>query len=154
MNKSVIIYTDGACTGNPGPGGWGAVLMYGDKKKEISGGELATTNNRMELMAVIKALQQLQEKCSVELFTDSEYVRKGASMWIHKWKKNNWKRSKTSTVLNKDLWVQIDQLNQKHQIKWKRVAAHSGDEWNEYVDRLAKSAIPGKKHRNNERKFD
>ena len=153
MSKSVVIYTDGACTGNPGPGGWGAVLMYGAKKKEISGGEWATTNNRMELLAVIKALQQLQENCSVELFTDSEYVRKGASMWIHKWKQNNWKLSTKNSVLNKDLWVQVDQLSQKHRIKWKRVAAHSGDEWNEYVDGLAKSAIPGKKHRNNERKL-
>ena len=142
MSKSVVIYTDGACTGNPGPGGWGAVLMYGTNKKEISGGELNTTNNRMELLAVIKALQQLRDKSSIELFTDSEYVRKGASEWIYNWKKNNWKNSNKKTVLNKDLWMQVDQLSQKHEIKWNRVAAHSGDEWNDYVDRLAKSAIP------------
>ena len=138
----VTIYTDGACSGNPGPGGWGAVLMCDGSKSELSGGEISTTNNRMELIAAIEGLKHLEVRCSVELFTDSEYVRLGMLKWIRSWKRNNWSRGKYGKLKNADLWKELDKVSSAHDVTWIRVAAHSGDRWNEYVDKLAKSAIP------------
>lgn len=134
--KKVIIYTDGACLGNPGPGGWAAVLEYRGARKEFSGGELATTNNRMELQAAIEALRSLKEACEVALFTDSEYVREGITKWIHGWKKRNWKKK----VKNKDLWLELDRLKEKHTIRWQWVRGHSGVEGNERCDVLSVEA--------------
>ncbi len=143
MEESKLqIYTDGSCNPNPGPGGWGAVFLFKGKKSEICGGQLDTTNNRMELTAVIEALRHLNERRSVEVFTDSQYVQLGISQWIHSWKKSNWKRGKAGSVKNVDLWKELDRLNQFHDVKWHWVKAHSGTPWNEYVDQLAKSATP------------
>ena len=138
----VTIYTDGACSGNPGPGGWGAVLFYNGLKHEISGGEVRTTNNRMEMTGAIRALAALKVRCSVVLYTDSIYLRNGITSWIIKWKANNWKRNKTSSVKNVDLWKELDRLNCEHDVTWKWVKGHSGDEWNERADELARNAIP------------
>ena len=134
----VIIYTDGACSGNPGPGGWGAILTYGDKSKEISGGEVQTTNNRMELMAAIAALEALKRPCRVELYTDSGYLRGGISSWIQNWKKNGWKTADKKPVKNVDLWERLDAAAQPHSIAWHWVKGHSGHIDNERADALAR----------------
>jgi len=137
---TVIIYTDGGCDPNPGVGGWGAVLMYGDHYKELSGGEPETTNNRMELTAVIVALESLSRSCSIELYTDSEYVKKGITEWMPGWKKKNWKR-KGGSLKNVDLWKALDVLNSTYEIDWRWVRGHSGDPLNERCDELATEQI-------------
>lgn len=139
--KQVEIYTDGACSGNPGPGGWGAILVYGDKVKEMSDGCAHTTNNQMEMLACIKALRALKERCDVVLTTDSKYVKDGITSWIVGWKKRNWKNAKGQPVKNKDLWLQLDELVTKHNVRWKWVKGHSGHPMNERADQLATSAI-------------
>ncbi|KTD51509.1 ribonuclease HI [Legionella quinlivanii] len=137
----VEIFTDGACKGNPGPGGWGALLRYKGQEKKIYGGEAHTTNNRMELMAAIQALALLNRSCQVELYTDSQYVRQGMTGWLFQWKKNGWKNSKKEAVKNADLWQQLDALAQKHQINWHWVKGHSGHIENDLADELANLAI-------------
>ncbi len=139
--KKVIIHTDGACSGNPGPGGWGAVLQYGSKEKEISGGEALTTNNRMELMAAIEALSALKSPCEVELYTDSQYVRQGISEWIFDWKRRGWKTSAKKPVKNADLWQMLDAAASRHRVTWHWVKGHNGDPYNERADVLACAAI-------------
>ena len=131
--KRVTIHSDGACLGNPGPGGWAAILEYGGAKKEFVGSDLATTNNRMELKAAIHALKQLKEPCEVELFTDSEYLREGITKWIHDWKARDWKKK----VKNKDLWQELDTASAKHKVTWHWVRGHSGHSGNERCDFLA-----------------
>lgn len=133
--KKVTIHTDGACSGNPGPGGWAAILEYGAVKKEFSGGELATTNNRMEMEAAIQALTRIKEPCEVELFTDSEYVRDGITKWIHAWKAKGWKKK----IKNKDSWQRLDEIAQKHKVRWHWVRGHAGNPLNERCDVLATS---------------
>ena len=140
MNQ-VEIYTDGACRGNPGHGGWGAVLMYGDKRKEIFGGEANTTNNRMELMAAIQALSALNRKCELTLYTDSQYVRKGITEWIENWKKRNWKTAAKKPVKNVDLWQQLEEQVNRHSVKWVWVKGHAGNEGNELADDLANKGV-------------
>ncbi len=139
--KHVFIYADGSCRGNPGPGGWAALLRYQEREKEISGGVRDTTNNRMELMAAIRALASLKEACSIDFFTDSQYVQKGITEWLKNWKKRNWRSSNNKPVKNADLWQQLDQETQRHRIKWHWVRGHSGHPENERVDLLAKKAI-------------
>ena len=134
----VEIYTDGACSGNPGPGGWGAILRYKGHEKELSGGELDTTNNRMEMTAVIKALEALKRRSTIELYTDSQYVQKGVTEWMEGWKAKNW----PSKIKNQDLWQQIDSLIQKHNITFHWVRGHDGHPENERADQLAVAAIP------------
>ena len=143
MDHSLIveIFTDGACKGNPGIGGWGAVLQYGGKTRELFGGEKLTTNNRMELLAVIRALEALTRPCTVHLYTDSQYVQKGISEWIHAWKQRNWKTAGKQSVKNEDLWKQLDQLVQQHQIEWIWVRGHTGHAGNEWADRLANRGV-------------
>lgn len=145
--KNVEIFTDGACKGNPGPGGWGALLRYNDKEKSIHGGENNTTNNRMELTAAIEALMSLKEPCSVDLTTDSQYVRKGVTEWIVNWKKNGWKTSAKKPVKNVDLWQKLDEFNQKHDIRWHWVKGHAGHRENEIADELANLGIESLKNR-------
>lgn len=140
MNK-VEIYTDGACRGNPGPGGWGAVLMYGEKTKEIYGGENNTTNNRMELMAAIRALEALNRGCELTLYTDSQYVRKGITEWIMNWKKRGWKTAAKKPVKNADLWQMLDEQVNKHSVNWVWVKGHAGNEGNELADDLANKGV-------------
>jgi ribonuclease HI len=135
--KQVVIHTDGGCEGNPGPGGWAAVLRYGAQTREISGGEIATTNNRMELTAAIRALQTLRESCAVEMFTDSQYLRKGITEWIAAWKARGWKTKDKSPVKNVDLWQQLDVAAAKHRIAWKWLKGHAGHQDNERCDELA-----------------
>ena len=137
----VIIHTDGACSGNPGPGGWGAILTYGEHEKELKGGEPHTTNNRMELMAAISALEALKRSSTVEMHTDSKYVQDGISKWIHGWKRNGWKTADKKPVKNVDLWQRLDAAIQKHHVKWHWVKGHAGHELNERADRLAVEAI-------------
>lgn len=139
--KTVEIFADGACSGNPGPGGYGALLRYNKHEKSISGAELETTNNRMELKAIICALHHLKEPCKIAITTDSQYVHKGITEWLPKWKKNNWRTSTKKPVKNDDLWRELDEVSSKHQIKWHWVRGHSGHPENEYVDSLARSAI-------------
>lgn len=139
--KHIFIYTDGACRGNPGPGGWGALLRYGTHERTLHGSEQNTTNNRMELMAAIKALEALQESCQVELYTDSQYVQKGISEWMHSWKKNNWKKSDKQPVKNADLWQELDKEARRHQVTWHWVKGHSGHPENDLADSLANQAI-------------
>ncbi len=141
MTKVVEIYTDGACKGNPGPGGWGALLRYNGTEKHLKGAESNTTNNRMELMAAIQALKALKRPCQVSLTTDSQYVRKGITEWIHGWKKKDWKNASKKPVKNADLWQELDALSQKHQVEWHWVKGHSGHPDNEKVDQLANEAI-------------
>lgn len=139
--KHVEIFTDGACSGNPGPGGWGAILRYGDKERELSGGEKDTTNNRMELMAAIISLETLKEPCEVSLTTDSKYVMDGITKWIFGWKKKNWKKADNKPVLNADLWQRLDDANARHKVNWKWVKGHAGHAENERCDELARMAI-------------
>jgi ribonuclease HI len=139
---SIIIYTDGACSGNPGPGGWGAYLQWNDHEKELSGGELETTNNRMEMMAVIKALEAIKKNSNVKIYTDSKYVLQGATEWLEGWKARGWKSASKKPVKNQDLWEQIDSLIHFHCVEFYWVKGHSGDENNERVDKLAVAAIP------------
>jgi ribonuclease HI len=138
--KKVIIYTDGACSGNPGKGGWGAVLMYGEHIKEISGKEEETTNNKMELTAVIEALKTLKRSCEIDLYTDSHYVKHGITEWINTWKHNDWRTKNRQQVKNLELWQELDKEVQKHHINWHWVKGHSGDKWNERADQLARGA--------------
>ena len=139
--KQVIIYTDGACRGNPGPGGWGALIKYDSAEKTIFGGQANTTNNQMELSAAIEGLAVLKEPCNVELFTDSKYVMDGITQWIQNWKKNNWRTAAKKDVKNKELWQKLDQLIAQHQVQWRWVKGHSGDAGNEAADLLANKGI-------------
>lgn len=139
--KTVNIYTDGACRGNPGIGGWGVYIEYGETTKELYGGDKLTTNNKMELTAAIKGLGALNTKCQVNLITDSKYVMDGINGWINGWKKNNWKNSQKKDVKNKDLWIQLDKLNSYHDVKWSWVKGHSGHFQNEKADQLANMGI-------------
>lgn len=141
MAERVEIFTDGACKGNPGPGGWGAVLRYKGKEKELYGGEPNTTNNRMELLAVIRALEALTRKTPVRVTTDSQYVKKGITEWIHNWKRNGWKTAARKPVKNSDLWQQLDQLVSNHDLSWAWVKGHSGHAENERADRLANKGL-------------
>ncbi|MFM7622999.1 MAG: ribonuclease HI [Alphaproteobacteria bacterium] len=137
----VCLYTDGACSGNPGPGGWGALLSMGKHEKEFSGAEAHTTNNRMEMMAAIQGLRALKSPCQVDLYTDSQYLRDGITKWIGGWKKNGWKTADKKAVKNEDLWRILDDLVNIHQIRWHWVKGHNGHPENERVDGLARSAI-------------
>ena len=139
--KRVEIFTDGACSGNPGPGGWGVVLRYGETEKELSGGEPATTNNRMELMAAIMGLESLRRPCPVKLSTDSTYVKDGITRWIIDWKKRGWKTADKKPVKNVDLWQRLEAAVGHHQIEWEWVRGHSGHPENERADQLARDAI-------------
>ena len=139
--KPVVIYTDGACSGNPGPGGWGAILTWGDKCKELSGGEATTTNNRMELMAAISALEALTRPSRVELHTDSVYLKDGITKWIHGWKKNGWRTADKKPVKNADLWQALDAATARHSVRWHWVKGHAGHPENERCDELANEAI-------------
>jgi ribonuclease HI len=142
-NQVVTLYTDGACKGNPGPGGWGAYLKYKGKTRELCGGEKETTNNRMELLAAIEGLEVLTRGCKVELFTDSQYMRQGITQWIHNWKKNGWKTSNKKPVKNADLWQRLDAQVKRHQVEWHWVKGHSGHPGNEKADELANRGVPG-----------
>ena len=137
----VEIYTDGACRGNPGPGGWGALLRYQDSEKELSGGVEHTTNNQMELMAAIEALNALLRPSKVDLYTDSEYVKQGITTWIHTWKKKQWKNAAGQPVKNQDLWQQLDQATLRHEVQWYWVKGHSNHPDNDRADALARDAI-------------
>lgn len=137
----VEIYADGACKGNPGPGGWGAFLRFGEQEKEICGGEAVTTNNRMELMAVISALGLLKRPCKVIIWTDSQYVQKGISEWIHGWKARNWVTAAKAPVKNADLWRQLDVVAARHEVQWRWVKGHAGHPGNERADRLANRGV-------------
>jgi ribonuclease HI len=138
----VEIYSDGACRGNPGPGGWGAILRFNGTEKELFGGEPATTNNKMELTAVIRALEALTRPSKVHVYTDSQYVQKGIKEWIHGWKRNGWKTAAKEPVKNKELWIELDELRKKHEIEWHWVKGHAGHPENERADALANKGIP------------
>ena len=137
----IVIYTDGACSGNPGPGGWGAVLISGQHRKELLGGEPVTTNNRMELLAAISALEALKRPSRVELHTDSEYLKNGISGWIHNWKRNGWKTADGKPVKNADLWQRLDASRSLHEIDWHWVKGHAGDRENQRADQLARQGM-------------
>jgi ribonuclease HI len=137
----VEIWTDGACSGNPGPGGWGAILRFGEREKELSGGELLTTNNRMELTAAISALEALKRACEVDLHTDSQYLRQGVTGWMFGWKKNGWRTADRKPVKNEDLWRRLDEATGRHKIDWRWVKGHAGDEMNERADELARAGM-------------
>lgn len=139
--KTITIYTDGACSGNPGPGGWGAILKYNDIQKELNGGAADTTNNRMELMAAISALQSLKEPCQVDLFTDSVYVRDGISKWIEGWKRNGWRTAAKAPVKNAELWQELDAARKNHKVTWHWVKGHAGHPENERADELAREGM-------------
>ena len=139
--KTVIIYTDGACRGNPGPGGWGVLIKYGELSKQLYGGDASTTNNKMELTAAIMALREIKEPCEVILYTDSKYVINGIEEWIHNWKKRGWIGSNKKSVKNIGLWKELDELRHEHTIKWNWVKGHSGDPGNETADMLANRGI-------------
>jgi ribonuclease HI len=141
VTPQVVIHTDGACSGNPGPGGWGAVLHYGGKEKELWGGELQTTNNRMELMGAIQALEALTKPCKVELHTDSQYVMKGIMEWIHNWKRRGWTTADKKPVKNDDLWKRLDAARARHDVDWRWVKGHAGHEFNERADVLARQGL-------------
>jgi ribonuclease HI len=141
MSDSVIIHTDGACKGNPGPGGWGALLEWGGHERELFGGEPATTNNRMELTAVIRALESLKRDCDILLYTDSQYVKNGIESWIHGWKKNGWKTSDRKPVKNADLWRELDTLVASHRVRWHWVRGHNDHAGNERADALANRGV-------------
>ena len=140
--KKVTIFTDGACSGNPGPGGWGAILRYNENEKELSGGEISTTNNRMELMAAISALEALTKPVQVSLYTDSIYLKDGITKWIHNWKAREWKTASKKPVKNKDLWMRLEAAMNVHQIEWCWIKGHAGHVENEKADQLARAAIP------------
>jgi ribonuclease HI len=140
-NNVVIIHTDGACSGNPGPGGWGAVLSFRGNERELSGGEAETTNNRMELMAAIAALEALTRPCNVVLYTDSTYVKQGITEWIARWKKNGWRTAAKKPVKNADLWQRLDDALAPHRVDWHWIKGHAGNEGNERADQLAREAI-------------
>ncbi len=142
MSKpSVSIFTDGACSGNPGPGGWGALLLFNGEEKELTGGEFETTNNRMELMAAIQGLQALKKPCQVRLVTDSNYVKEGITTWIHNWKKNGWRTAGRKPVKNADLWQDLDTAIARHDITWEWVRGHTGHPENERADALANQGM-------------
>ena len=141
MNDRVVVFTDGACSGNPGPGGWGAILAWGEREKKLCGGEPLTTNNRMELMAAIAALEALKKPCRVDLHTDSQYLRNGIMSWIGTWKRNGWRTSDKKPVKNVDLWKRLDAALGPHQVRWHWVKGHSGQDMNERADELAREAI-------------
>ena len=141
MSNSISIYTDGACRGNPGPGGWGVLILLEGEEITLYGGENNTTNNQMEMMAAIKALEYFQETTAIELVTDSSYLKDGIEKWIHGWKKNGWKTSTKKPVKNQELWMKIDVLNQFHEVQWKWVKGHSGHRENEIADLLANKGI-------------
>lgn len=141
-DPKIVIYTDGACSGNPGPGGWGAVLLSGSHRKDIFGGEKETTNNRMELSAVIESLKSLKNSSQVSIYTDSKYVMDGITKWIFNWKKNGWKSANKKPIKNIDLWQQLDKEVARHQAEWTWVKGHSGDQFNEVADELARRGIP------------
>ena len=143
MSDPVVVYTDGACKGNPGPGGWGALLRWGDHAKELFGGEVQTTNNRMELTAVIEALAALKQRCEVAIYTDSEYVRNGITTWIHNWKQRGWNTADKKPVKNIELWQRLDALASQHDVRWHWVRGHNGDPGNERADELANMGVPG-----------
>ena len=138
---TVEIYTDGACSGNPGPGGWGAILIWGDHRKEINGGEAQTTNNRMELMAAISALEALKKGVEADLYTDSAYVRNGISSWIHGWKRNGWRTADKKPVKNMELWQRLDTALARHQVTWHWIKGHAGHPENERADELAREGM-------------
>jgi ribonuclease HI len=140
-NDRVTIHTDGACSGNPGPGGWGVILQWGDHTRELKGGEAHTTNNRMELMAAIKALETLKRPCDVDLHTDSEYLRQGITDWISGWKRNGWRTAARKPVKNSDLWQRLDAAVGRHTVHWHWVRGHAGHDLNERADELAREAI-------------
>ena len=140
-NKTVTLYTDGACKGNPGKGGWGVLMRYGSHEKELFGGEAHTTNNRMELTAIIQGLAALKRPCAVVIYTDSQYVKNGMEKWIHDWKKNGWKTASKQPVKNEDLWQQLDRLAAQHQIQWQWVRGHAGHAENERADALANQGV-------------
>ncbi len=139
--KSVTVYTDGACRGNPGPGGWGAILRYGDNIRELQGGEHQTTNNRMELRAAIEALGALKEPCRVALYTDSRYVQDGITRWLPDWRRRGWLTWAKKPVKNQDLWMQLDEAVQRHDVDWRWVKGHAGDPGNERADALANRGL-------------
>jgi ribonuclease HI len=141
MTTSVTIYTDGACSGNPGPGGWGAILMSGEHERELFGGEPLTTNNRMELTAAIKALEALKRPCKVELHTDSQYVRQGVTEWLAGWKARGWKTAAKAPVKNEDLWRELDAARARHDVVWNWVKGHAGHPLNERADALARKGV-------------
>lgn len=149
--KKVEVFTDGACSGNPGPGGWGAVLRYNDVEKELSGGEAKTTNNRMELKAALEALNALKGPCEVHLYTDSNYLRDGISGWIHGWKRNGWKTASKKPVKNAELWQALDEARHRHTVEWHWIKGHAGHPENERADALARAGMaPFKKLRRGE----
>ena len=139
--KTVIIYTDGACRGNPGPGGWGVLIKYCESSKQLYGGDVSTTNNKMELTAAIMALKEIKEPCKIILYTDSKYVLQGIEEWIHNWKKRGWRGANKKPVKNIELWKELDELRDEHNIKWNWVKGHSGDPGNETADMLANRGI-------------
>lgn len=141
MTASVRAWTDGACSGNPGPGGWGAILQFGEREKELCGGEADTTNNRMELMAAIIALETLTRACSVELHTDSQYLRNGVTSWMRSWKVNGWRTAAKQPVKNVDLWQRLDRAQERHDVSWHWVKGHAGHEMNERADLLARRGM-------------
>jgi len=142
VSETVEIFSDGACKGNPGPGGWGALLRFGSAEKELWGGEVDTTNNRMELMAVIRALESLKRPCRARITTDSQYVRQGVTAWMPRWKRNGWQTADRKPVKNKDLWERLDQAVSRHDLQWHWVRGHAGHPENERADRLANRGIP------------
>ena len=139
--KRVVIHTDGACSGNPGPGGWGAILAFNGRERELCGGEAETTNNRMELTAAIEALSALKGRCAVELHTDSEYLKKGITQWIHRWKRNGWRTSARKPLKNVELWQALDALTAMHDIDWHWLRGHAGHDLNERADALARNGM-------------
>ena len=141
MTRRVKIWTDGACSGNPGPGGYGVILRFGEREKELSGGEPATTNNRMELMAAIVALEALTRPCAVDLHTDSQYVRNGVTQWIAGWKARGWKTADRKPVKNEELWRRLEEASERHEVDWHWVKGHAGDEMNERADALARAGM-------------
>lgn len=146
MSEKTSIWTDGACSGNPGPGGWGAILKFNEHEKELSGGEAETTNNRMELIAAIMALNALTRPCEIDLYTDSQYVRGGITGWLANWKKRGWKTANKKPVKNIDLWQQLDEATARHTINWHWVKGHAGDPMNERADELARQGMAPYKH--------
>ena len=140
--ESVVIYTDGACSGDPGPGGWGSVLLYRGHRRELSGGEAETTNNRMEMMAVIQALETLSRPCDIVLHTDSTYVMKGMTEWLEQWKNRGWRTASKAPVKNVELWQRLEKSIERHNVEWRWVKGHSGVPENERADELAREAIP------------